>query len=119
MNGHLGILLFTSPVQHRSVETAVSLAEAATAQGHRVTLFLLADAVYCSSRALLGAPEESVLHRIARLPSAAELVNCGTCARFRGLDDGALIPNARNGTLEDLTELLRSADRFLAFTGET
>ncbi len=117
--GRLGILLFASPVQHRSAETAVGVAGAAAHRGHRVTVFLLADAVYCSSRALLSAPEESVVHRFARLPSSVELINCSTCARFRGLNDEALVPNARNGTLEDLVDLLGSSDRFLALTGET
>ncbi len=118
MSGHLGLLIFTSPVQHRAAETAVSLAEAATRTGRRVTVFLLADGVYCASRALLKAPEEGVVGRFARLPPSAEVVSCSTCARFRGLDDTALIANARSGTLEDLSELLRSADRFLSFTEE-
>ena len=116
--GRLGMLLFASPVQHRIVETAVDLAAAAARQGHSVTMFLLADGVYCSSRALLSAPEESVLHRIAGLPASVELVNCGTCARFRGLDEDALLPHARNGTLEDLVDLLSDCDRFLGLTGE-
>jgi sulfur relay (sulfurtransferase) complex TusBCD TusD component (DsrE family) len=117
--GRLGILLFASPVQHRSAETAVRLAETAAGKGHSVTLFLLADGVYCSSRALLSAPEETVVHRFARLPPSVSVINCSTCARFRGLEDDSLISVARNGTLEDLVELLSSADRFLAFTGET
>jgi sulfur relay (sulfurtransferase) complex TusBCD TusD component (DsrE family) len=120
MMGHLGILLFASPIQHRSTDTAIALAEAASRQGHRVTVFLLADAVYCSSRALLTAPEEGAVHRLSRLPASADVVNCSTCARFRGLgDESSIISNARNGTLEDLVELVRSADRFLAFTGES
>lgn len=116
--GRLGLLLFSSPVQHRSVDTVVALAEAAARLGHSVSLFFLADAVYATSRALLSAPEETVVHRIARLPSSVELLNCSTCARFRGLGDGDLIPNARNGTLEDLVGILDRSDKFLAFTGE-
>ncbi len=116
--GHLGLLLFSSPVQHRSVETAVGLAEATSRLGHRVSLFFLADAVYATSRALLSAPEETVVHRLAKLPPAVELINCSTCARFRGLGDGDLLPHARNGTLEDLVELMEGCEPFLAFTGE-
>ena len=117
--GHLGILVFVAPVQHRAAETAASLAEAAIRSGHSVTAFFLADGVLCTSRAYLDAPEETVVHRFARLGPRAELVNCGTCARFRGVGDASLVPNARNGTLEDLAELLEKCDRFLSFTGET
>ena len=117
--GHLGMLVFVSPVQHRVPETAVALAESAVRSGHSVRVFFLADGVQCTSRAYLSAPEETVVHRFARLGPRAELVNCGTCARFRGLDDTTLIPNARNGTLEDLVDLLGKSDRFLSFTGET
>ena len=117
--GHLGILLFASPVQHRMAETAVSLADSAGRLGHTVTVFLLGDAVYCTSRALAVANAEGVAHRFEGLPSSVALVNCSTCARFRGLGDDALIRNARNGTLEDLVELLGTSDRFLALTGES
>jgi sulfur relay (sulfurtransferase) complex TusBCD TusD component (DsrE family) len=117
--GHLGILLFASPVQHRSADTAVQLAEAAGRLGHQVTVFFLGDAVYCTSRALAAANAEGVVHRFAGLPPSIALVNCSTCARFRGLDDDAIIPNARNGTLEDLVELFGNSDRFLALTGDS
>lgn len=116
--GHLGILLFASPVQHRMAGTAVDLADAAGRGGHTVTIFLLGDAVYCTSRALAAADAEGVVHRFAGLPPSVSLVNCSTCARFRGLPDDALIGNARNGTLEDLVELLEDSDRFLALTGD-
>lgn len=117
--GHLGFLVFVSPVQHRSVDTAASLSESALRAGHRVSLFFLADGVHCTNRSYLDAPEATVVHRFARLGPQAELINCGTCARFRGLGDASLLPNARNGTLEELVELLERADRFVAFTGET
>jgi sulfur relay (sulfurtransferase) complex TusBCD TusD component (DsrE family) len=117
--GHLGILLFASPVQHRMAGTAVGLADSAGRHGHTVTVFFLGDAVFCTSRALAAADAEGVAHRFAGLPSSVALLNCSTCARFRGLHDGALIGNARNATLEDLVELLGNSDRFLALTGES
>ncbi len=117
--GRLGLLVFVSPVQHRAPDTAVAIADAAVGAGHAVSLFLLADGVYLASRALLNAPEETAVHRLSRLAGRAEVVTCATCARFRGLRDEDLFPGARNGTLEDLVDLLNSSDRFLAFTGET
>jgi sulfur relay (sulfurtransferase) complex TusBCD TusD component (DsrE family) len=119
MMGHLGILLLASPLQHRMAETAASVAEAAGRGGHRVTIFLLGDAVYCSSQRRAEADPEGIVHRFAGLPSSVALINCSTCARFRGLPDDALIGNAHNGTLEDLVELLRSSDRFLALTADS
>jgi sulfur relay (sulfurtransferase) complex TusBCD TusD component (DsrE family) len=117
--GHLGILLFASPIQHRIADIALGLAEAAGHQDHRVTIFFLGDAVYCTSRALAAADAEGVVQRFAGLVPSIRLVNCSTCARFRGLDDDALIPNARNGTLEDLVDLFENSDRFLALTGDS
>lgn len=117
--GHLAILLFASPVQHRMAHTAADLADAAGRQGHHVSIFLLGDAVYCTALALERGDPEGVVHRFAGLPASVALVNCSTCARFRGLDDEALIRNARNGTLEDLVELLKDSDRFLALTEDS
>lgn len=117
--GLLGILLFASPVQHRVAETALGLADSAAKDGQRTTVFLLGDAVYCSSRAIAEADPEGVAARFAALPESVDLVNCSTCARFRGLRDETLVRNARNGTLEDLVELLDQSDRFLALTGDT
>ncbi len=114
--GHLGILLFASPVQHRMPETAVGLARAAARGGHRVSVFFLGDAVYCTHRALAAADPEGVVRRFSELPASVSLVNCTTCARFRGVTDELLLPNARNGTLEDLVDLMAEADRFLALT---
>ncbi len=116
--GELGILLFLSPFQHRAPETAVRLAQAAVHEGHRVTVFFLGDGVYNTSRALADANPDSVVRRFADLPPDVRLVNCTTCARARGLVDAALVPRAENGTLEDLSDLLLSAYRFVTMTQE-
>lgn len=117
--GNLGILLFPSPIQHRISEVGAGLAEAAAAVGHAVTIFFLGDGVYHTSRAILDAGSETIVTRFAHLPPLVRLINCSTCAHFRGLADDALIPNATNGTLEDLAELLATADRFVPLTQET
>lgn len=116
--GHLGILLFPSPIQHRVSEVGASLAEAAAQAGHAVTIFFLGDGVYHTSRAILEAGRDTVVTRFAHLPGPVRLINCSTCAHFRGLADDDLIPNATNGTLEDLAELLTTVDRFVPLTQE-
>lgn len=116
--GRLGVLVFPSPIQHRLSEVGVGLAEAAAKAGHSVTVFFLGDGVYHTSRAILDSGQESVVTRFARLPREVRLLNCSTCARFRGLRDDDLIPNATNGTLEDLAELLATVDRFVPLTEE-
>lgn len=116
--GTLGVLVFPSPVQHRLPAVGVGLAASAAELGHEVTVFFLGDGVYCTSRAHLEAGADSVVTQFARLPRSVTLINCATCARFRGLSDGALIPNARNGTLEDLSDLLARSDRFVSLTQE-
>ncbi len=116
--GRLGILLFTSPVQHRAPSIATGLAEAAAAARHAVTIFCLGDGVYATSRALARGDSEGVVARLAQLGDSVQLVNCSTCARFRGLSDDDLIANARNGTLEDLVDVMAHSDRFLALDRE-
>ena len=116
--GELGILLFLSPFQHRAPESAVRLAQAAVHEGQRVSFFFLGDGVYNTSRALAEASPDSVVQRFAALPPEVQLTNCSTCARARGLTDETIVPRARNGTLEDLSDLLLSADRFLTFAQE-
>ncbi len=116
--GRLGILLFTSPVQHRASETVYGIAAAAADAGHDVGVFCLGDGVYNTSRAIAAASEESPVRRLASLGGRIGLVSCTTCARFRGLTEPDLIANARLGTLEDLTDLLARADRFLTFSAE-
>jgi len=116
--GTLGILVFPSPIQHRLPAIGLGLARSASQLGHQVTVFFLGDGVYCTSRALQAAGSDSVVTHYAQLPRSVALINCSTCARFRGLADGDLIPNARNGTLEDLADLLTGADRFIALTQE-
>ena len=116
--GQLGILLFLSPFQHRGPETAVLLSQAAAQQGHRATIFFLGDGVYNTSRALAEASPDSVVRRFADLPPEVQLINCSTCARARGLSEEAILPRAQNGTLEDLADLLLSADRFLTMAQE-
>ncbi len=116
--GRLGILVFSSPVQHRAPGIAAGLAEAAVAQGHAATVFCLGDGVLLTSRGIAQNDPEGPGARLARHPTSVELVNCSTCAKFRGLGDADLIPNARNGTLEDLVELLDRSDRFIALDRE-
>ncbi len=116
--GELGILVFLSPFQHRGPESAARLAEAAVREGHRVSLFFLGDGVYNTSRALAEANPDSVVRRMAELPSEVQRINCSTCARARGLSEDKLTSHVRNGTLEDLSDLLLSADRFLTFAQE-
>ncbi len=116
--GRLGLLVFASPVQHRTPAIAAGLAEAAAAEGHVTTVFCLGDGVLVTSRVIAESDAEGPGARFARLAPGVSLVNCSTCAKFRGLGDGDLISNARNGTLEDLVDLLHRSDRFVALDRE-
>lgn len=111
--GRLGLLVVASPLQHRAPAIAAGLAEAAVAQGHAATVFFLGDGVLTSRRAVAAADASGPSARLARLGTAVELINCSTCAMLRGVTEADLVANARNGTLEDLVELLERADRFL------
>ena len=116
--GRLGLLVFASPLQHRTPVIAAGLAEAASAQGHLTTVFFLGDGVLVPRRAVAAAEPTGPSARLAALGAKIELVNCSTCARLRGVGDADLVANARNGTLEDLVDLLRGSDRFVTLGQE-
>lgn len=82
----------------------------------KVTVFLMADAVFCA-KAGQDTPQgfynlERMLKPVAR---RGAIVLCGSCMAARGLKDEELVEGARRGTLAELTQLTLDADRVLVF----
>lgn len=111
----VGILLFTSPVQHDNSEHVLMLARAMRQKGDTVKLFLLGDGVYNASSRLVSDKVETVVSRMK--DEGLDITACFTCATYRGVD--SLIDGARLGTLEDLVEMVEQCDVLLNFTSET
>lgn len=111
----IGILLFTSPVQHDNSEHVLMLATALRAAGNSVRLFLLGDGVYNASSRLVTEKVETVVRRMR--DEHLDMTACSTCATYRGVD--SVVEGARLGTLEDLVEMVDECDVMLNFTSET
>lgn len=86
-------------MESQNLHTASKLAEAALAEGHEVSLFLMDGGVYVQER-LLSLTERG-----------AHLVICGHNAQERGLPR---VENVLFGSQYDWAEIVQNADRVIA-----
>ncbi|MEM3670605.1 MAG: DsrE family protein [Thermoprotei archaeon] len=108
------ILLFTSPVQHRNAEKALSLAKAFSEAGDAVKVFLLGDGVYNGSNLFLSRFPDSAAGQLTELPSV-NVAACTTCVKTRCVD---LSPKVFEGGLEDLCEYVEQSEITISLTSE-
>jgi len=92
------------------------LARALTAKGAEITLFLLADAVFCAKTGQ-KVPQgyynlELLLESVTR---KGEVLLCGSCMDARGLTDEELVEGAKRSTMDELAARTIAADRVLVF----
>lgn len=111
----VGILLFTSPVQHDNSEHVLLISRELRSAGNDVRVFLLGDGVYNASSRLVSDRVETVVSRLKE--EGIPLTACSTCSAYRGVD--SVTENAKLGTLEDLVEMVEECDIMLNFTSET
>ncbi len=87
------------------------------AKGDEVRVFLLGDAAACAKAGQKVPPGyyhlESFLKTIARAGGAIAV--CGTCMDARGLSETDLVEGAQRGTLAQLGEWTRWAEKVLIF----
>jgi tRNA 2-thiouridine synthesizing protein D len=110
----LTLFLATPPYGHENTLTAMRLAQAALAKGHRVNLFASADAVYAFHR----------LQRVAGLPDHvrgfADLIAaglhvelCGSCLVLRGMCQDDVVPGSESSSMKRLFGLAEGSDVFV------
>jgi uncharacterized protein involved in oxidation of intracellular sulfur len=92
------------------------LAKALTGKDAEVTVFLMADAVFCA-KASQKVPQgyynlELMVKSVTR---TGEVLLCGTCMDARGLTDDELVEGAKRSTMDDLASRTVAADRVLVF----
>lgn len=85
-------------------------------EGVELTVFLMADAVFCV-KAGQTTPEgyynlERMLKPILR---RGKVLLCGTCMDARGMTESDLVEDARRSTMAELTALTMASDRVLVF----
>lgn len=82
-----------------------------------ITVFLMADAVFCA-KAGQKTPEgyynlERMIHRI--LTAKGQVLMCGTCMDARGLTEGEVMKGATRSTMDELAQATLAAEKVLVF----
>jgi uncharacterized protein involved in oxidation of intracellular sulfur len=106
-----------APYGNERAYNALRLAGALAGQeGHRVRVFLMADAVACAKSGQ-KVPEGyyNVQLMLGKLMRKGEVALCGTCMDARGLGEGDILEGARRSTLTELAEWTAQADKVLVF----
>lgn len=82
-----------------------------------VTVFLMADAVFCA-KAGQKTPEgyynlERMIRRV--LTAKGRVLMCGACMDARGLTEGDMMEGASRSTMDELAQSTLTADKVLVF----
>lgn len=85
--------------------------------GGNVTVFLMADAVFCAKRG--QKPPDgyyNLQYMIRRVISAkGRVLLCGTCMDARGLAEDEVLEGAARSTMDELAEATLAADKVIVF----
>lgn len=111
----LTLFLASTPYSGQNAETALRLAEAALARGHRVRLFASADGVHLAQRGQRPAGVPDLPNTLESLIQRGLQVDlCGTCLRFRGLGRDLLASGTEPGSLKGLFGAIAASDAVLS-----
>jgi len=104
-------------MQFQNTDTVYKFAKAAVEEGHEVTVFCDADAVYNLMASQILPDQKTSAKKLAELINKrARFLACRESARLRGLDSKkALIKGAIESSLGELALLLDQSDRVIAF----
>jgi sulfur relay (sulfurtransferase) complex TusBCD TusD component (DsrE family) len=117
----IGFLLCSSPDSQDGF-TVGKLADGLLSAGHSVSLFLMDDGVYHATRHATGdavgaqaASGYSTLGLARLVERGAKVALCAVTARSRGLGEAELDPRIELSSQYELSQMVKEADRFLAF----
>ena len=121
----IGFLLCSSPESQDGFSVG-RLADGLLSAGHSVSLFLMDDGVYHATRHATGhairqadgaqtGPGYSSMGLSRLLERGARVALCAVTARARGLGEAELDPRVELSSQYELAQMVREADRFLAF----
>ena len=111
------LLIFNDPPYgtERSYN-GLRLARALAGKGAEVTIFLMADAVFCAKAGQKVPPGYYNLELMVKsVTRKGEVLLCGTCMDARGLTDEELVEGAKRSTMDELAARTVAADRVLVF----
>jgi uncharacterized protein involved in oxidation of intracellular sulfur len=110
------IILNDPPYGTERSYNGLRLAKSLLGKDEDVTLFLLADAVFCAKS---GQQVPQGFYNVELMVNAVvrkgTVLLCGTCMDARGLKDNEVIDGCKRSTLDELTENTLNADKVLTF----
>jgi sulfur relay (sulfurtransferase) complex TusBCD TusD component (DsrE family) len=110
----LTLFLTTPPYGHENTLTALRLAEAALAQGHRVNLFASADAVYAfDHRQRVVGLTDHVKGFINLMAAGLHVELCGSCLALRGMCQDDVLDGSQPSSMKRLFGLAEGSDVFI------
>tara|TARA_R110000803_G_scaffold88774_1_gene155727 strand:- start:4307 stop:4594 length:288 start_codon:yes stop_codon:yes gene_type:complete len=85
--------------------------------GAKVTVFLMADAVFCAKRGQ-KTPDgyynlENMIRRV--ISAKGRVLVCGACMDARGLAEDEVLEGAARSTMDELAETALAADKVVVF----
>jgi sulfur relay (sulfurtransferase) complex TusBCD TusD component (DsrE family) len=111
------VLVNTAPYGTEGPYNALRLAQALALQGEEVDLFFMGDGVHTGRAGQEPLTAHASLEGMLRevLERAVPVTLCGTCCKARGVAENELVKGVRVGTIKELADLVRRADRVVSF----
>jgi len=115
--GKLLIILFSTPLQYQNTDTVYKFAKTAVEEGHKVSVFCDADAVYNLVANQILPDQMTPARKLAKLiEKGVHVLVCRQSARLRGIDvEKALIKGVMKSSLGELAQLIEESDRVVSF----
>ena len=110
----IAFLLCSSP-ESQDGFTVGRLASGLLSAGHAVSLFLMDDGVYHAAQASANGGGYSKLELARLIEQGARVALCAITAKARGLGEASLLPKVELSSQYELSQMVKEADRFLAF----
>ncbi|MEW6324366.1 MAG: DsrE family protein [Nitrospirota bacterium] len=108
---NIGFLVCSSP-ESQDGFTVGRLAGEFLSAGHQVSLFFMDDGVYHAAKGA-GSHSKLALERLVEQGAKAAL--CAVTAKARALEQAHLYPSVEWSSQYELAQMVKKADRFLAF----
>jgi sulfur relay (sulfurtransferase) complex TusBCD TusD component (DsrE family) len=111
------VLVNTAPYGTEGPYNALRLVQALALQGEEVDLFFMGDGVHTGRAGQEPLTAHASLEAMVRevLERSVTVTLCGTCCKARGVAEDELISGVRIGTITELADLVRAADRVVSF----
>lgn len=113
---HTLFILNESPYANEKSFNALRLAKALAAVGDQISIFLMADAVYCAKTAQdVTKGHLNIGQMLEGLLQSSDILMCSACMDARGLTDADVYLGAARSSMKALAQLTRDADKVLVF----